>query len=214
MPPAGRVDRFVEACAQMMEANPDGVNYIFCNEMNNPREWPEGPPLTPEDFIKCYSALWERKPEGALLWPGAIDPYNPGWGDWRVVWPNILNSLPGADGIAIHAYTHGPSPSLILDDMRFGNAPLQGIHYNFRVIEELLEAVPSRFRSLPCVVTEANHLYRENGDIGWEHDADDWVEAAYEYARGRVSGVCLFRHNYDQWNYGQYSRILQALREV
>jgi len=147
--------------------------------------------------------------------PGAIDPFNPGWGDWRYVWKGVLESLDGMDGLALHTYTHGPGLDLIWGKRKFGDVPLSGVYYDLRVLESQQAIVPVGLRRLPQIVTECNHFVRADGQIGWKADAGEWVRQAYAYCREqRVSGVCLFRFNHTDWRFGNLPDVLEAIKEI
>lgn len=137
------------------------------------------------------------------------------WGDWRKSWAWVLSTIDGADFLALHAYTHGPDPTLIWGTKKFSDDPLKGVYYDMRVLESQQDIIPARFQDRPVVITETNHWVRNDGSVGWESDAADWVREAYKYfARKGVVGACLFRHGYEQWRYGDIPGILDALREI
>ncbi len=206
MPEPCDIQRFEEACLKTIERNPHAEAFIYGNEMNNRREWPKGPALTPEYYVESYNRLYFNVPEGTKLIPGAIDPYNPGWGDWRETWKWVLDNILGAEGIAFHAYSHGVE---FEEDKVFGDDPLKGVFYNLRVIESLQAVVPSRFSGLPQFVTETNPL--ADGSRTWP-DAPHWVKRAYEYFESRkVTTACLFRFNHNDWAMGHLPDVLQAI---
>ena len=211
MPRPDELAVFKRACLDTMARNPRAHAFVICNEMNNPREWPRDFTLTPAYYRNFYQGVYEEKPPGAQVWPGSIDPFNAGWGDWRVVWQEVLASIE-LDGVALHGYTHGPDPQLIWHEKRFTHPPLIGVYYDLRVVETQLSIIPIQHRNKEMVVTETNHYVRRDGSVGWEADAGLWVSQAYSYfATLGIDGACLFRHNYDQWNYSQYPMILEAL---
>jgi hypothetical protein len=93
------------------------------------------------------------------------------------------------------------------------HAPLIGVYYDMRVLESQQDIIPSRFWDLPMVVTETNHWVKNDGSVGWEPGADNWVKEAYKYfASQGVMGACLFRHGYIDWRYGDLPNILGALK--
>ena len=213
MPGPDRLAEFEQACIETMEKNPEAWAFVYCNEMNNAREWPAGYSLTPEYYRDSYNRIWAAKPAGARLMPGAIDPYNAIWGDWRRVWRDILDSITDCDGLAWHAYTHGPEVELIWGERRFGDEPLVGVFYDLRVLEDLQATVPEQFADRIQVVTESNHLTRWDESIGWEADSGAWVREAFEYFASRgVAGACLFRFGYEDWRFGDLPEVLDALR--
>ncbi len=214
MPAPNELQPFEQACIQTLQANPHAWAFLYCNEMNNSREWPRGHDITPSYYTNSYNRVWAHKPTHCRLFPGAIDPYNPGWGDWRKTWKDVLNRITGCDGLALHAYTHGPELHKIWHDKRFDSHPLTGIFYDLRVLESQQAIVPARFAGKPQVITETNHLTNKAG-IGWEPDADEWVKDAMEYFRTQsIAGACLFRYNYTDWAFQHLDKILQVLKET
>ena len=215
MPAPGDLAAFEGAYLETMRRNPAAWAFIYCNEMNNSREWPDGYVLTPEYYVQSFNRVWAAKPAGMRLFLGAIDPFNSGWGDWRQCWRWVMDNITDCDGLAMHAYTHGPELGLIEGHRQFSDAPLTGVYYDLRVLESQQEIVPPRFQSKPIVVTETNHFTRENGDIGWDSDTGEWVRQAYRYfAQRGVQGACLFRFNHNDWRFGDKPQVLEALREV
>jgi hypothetical protein len=213
MPSSDKLAAHEDAVVETMHLNPDAWGFIYGNEPNNSREWPGDHPLTPPYYLASYNRVWARKPAGARLSPCAIDPYNPGWGDWRKSWYDVLCGITGCDFLALHSYTHGPDPGLIWHKKEFMHAPLIGVYYDMRVLESQQDIIPSRFWDLPMVVTETNHWVKNDGSVGWEPGADNWVKEAYKYfASQGVMGACLFRHGYIDWRYGDLPNILGALK--
>lgn len=214
MPAPDKLEAHENAVVETMRLNPDAWGFVYGNEPNNKREWPWEYGLTPQYYKDSYNRVWLQKPAGARLSPCAIDPYNAGWGDWRQSWYDVLCQITGADFLALHAYTHGPDPDLIWHEKKFTHDPLIGVYYDMRVLESQQDIMPARFWSLPVVVTETNHWVRNDGEIGWEPDAGNWVQEAYRYFAGEVEGACLFRHGHTDWNYGSLPNILEALKSV
>lgn len=215
MPVPSRLQAHEDAVVRTMELNPQAWGFVYGNEPNNKREWPGHFELTPTYYRDSYNRIWARKPAGAKLSPCAIDPYNGGWGDWRVNWATVLSQITGCDFLALHAYTHGPNPALVWGIKQFSDVPLVGVFYDLRVLQSQMYIIPDRFKSRPIVVTETNHWVKWDGTVGWEADAGGWVAEAYKYFKQQgVAGATLFRHGYEQWRYGNLPNILNALKEV
>lgn len=213
MPAPDELDAFKDACLRTMRLNPRAWGFSLCNEMNNSREYPRGYVLMPQYYLDFYNSVYSQAPPDARILPGAIDPYNAGWGDWRMSWRYVLDRIKGAVGLTFHAYTHGPALEKILSTEEFSHRPLLGVYYDLRVLESQQAIVPERFRELPQIVTETNHWIKRSGEIGWEPDTGKWVKDAYAYFRSRgVIGACLFRFNYNDWRYGDKPEILEALK--
>lgn len=219
MPHQDILTRFEEACVETVRLNPDAWGFSYCNEPNNPREWPVGDfQLTPAYYVASYNRLYRLIPQYTRFAPAAIDPTNAGWGDWREVWGDVLEiGLLGAEFLGFHAYCHGPNLSFITHDRVFEHAPLAGVFYDLRMLESQQEIVPARFAALPQVVLETNHLFTRDLDemaVGWL-DSGEWVRAAYDYFAGQgVAGACLFRFNHDVLRFGDKARVLEALRTL
>lgn len=207
MPGEDFLQAYEDACIETMWLNPNAELFIYGNEMNNQREWPVNKALTPEYYLRSYNRVWANAPKGARLAPGAIDPFNPGWGDWRVCWKRVLENITGADALVFHAYSHG---TVYDHNQQFGDDPLKGVYYNLRVLESQQAIVPTRFRVLPQYVTETNHG-APPAPIHWEDDGR-WVRDAYAYfaSRGVLTG-CLFRYNHDDWRLSHLPQVLAAV---
>lgn len=216
MPVPHQLAAFEAACVETMRLNPAAWGFVYCNEANNEREWPHGYNLTPTYYKDSFNRVYGQKPHEVRLLVGAADPTNPGWGDWRISWGEVLDGLDGCDGFALHAYTHGSDPALIWHDKRFGDEPLVGVHYDLRMLEDQQSVIPPRFAHLPQVVTESNHLTKLNSSKwGWDPGAGEWVREAYRYFASRdVIGVTLFRFSHTGWRFGDLPTILAALREL
>jgi len=215
MPGPDQITAFENACIGTMRTNPTAWGFVYCNEMNNSREWPAGFSLAPDYYQESYNRVWAAKPDGARLLPGAIDPYNPGWEDWRVAWNAVLGRLDGCDGLTWHAYTHGPDPALIWHHKQFGDDPLTGVFYDLRVLESQQAIIPDKLKDKIQVVTECNHFVKRDGKIGWEADSGQWVTGAYQYFASRgVAGACLFRFNHNDWKFGNLPAVLCELRNI
>jgi hypothetical protein len=223
MPGPGELGAFEAACVDTVKRSleglsvkeQDGVYWIYGNEMNNRREWPKDFELTPEYYVASFNRVWFELPPVALFGPGAIDPFNPGWGDWRETWAWALNHIIGADCIAMHAYCHDADLNRIDSDQRFSDAPLIGVHYDLLVASDQLDILPSWATSVPLLITECNHYERDDGAVGWNDDADEWMRLAYQKLAGLgIDAVCWFRYNYDQWKMNDKPLLLQALREL
>jgi hypothetical protein len=224
MPGPDKVAGYEMACFETVDRSLEGLTdeekaqvfWIYCNEMNNPREWPDGYDLTPEYYQDSYNWVWDHIPSGAQFGPGAIDPYNPGWGDWRETWRWVLENIVSAECIAIHAYCHDADLNRIDSDQRFSDDPLQGVHYDLLVASDQINILPSWARAdVPLLITECNHYRRDDGPVGWNADADEWMELAHrKLASLGFDAVCWFRFNHDQWRMNDKPRLLDVLRNI
>ena len=207
---------YEDACVETMRLNSAAWGFVYSNEMNNSREWPEGEAILPLGYAASYNRVWQQRPAGVRLSPGAIDPMNPGWGDWRQSWSWVLTEIDGAEFLALHTYSHGSEWDRIWGIHEFGHDPLKGVYYDLRVLESQKKIIPARFADLPIVVTETNHLLKTNGEIGWDDAAGGvWVREAFRYFQEQgVAGVCCFRYGFEQWRWGGNRSVETALAGV
>ena len=190
IPDPDRFDAFAQACAAWVRksANPNdplhGCHiWIIGNELNNPREWPgndvsqgnNGREITPENYAECFNrvrdAIKAVQPD-AIVCLGAIDPYHPN--SCKAFWARMFPKIRELDGIAIHAYTHGSDPNLIIDTKKFDNDPLTWQFFNFQAYRTTLELVPARFRDRPVFLTESDQV------VDWADTNSGWVRKAYD----------------------------------
>lgn len=97
-------------------------------------------------------------------------------GDWVKYFADLLAAIgPGnLDGITLHTYTHGASPSLITSEEKLGDPRFAQRRFHFRAYQDFMAAIPAAMRSLPVYITETNQ-----GDNAWENANSGWVRAAY-----------------------------------
>jgi murein DD-endopeptidase MepM/ murein hydrolase activator NlpD len=225
---------FARRCANFVRNSSGPSIYIIGNEMNNPREWPQGKPIMPEDYARCFNLVYQRikdvKPE-AIVCPGAIDPYNAQllfqqnspYGDIRLYWQTMLDNIPVCDGLAVHAYTHGPDPRSVEDEQRvFGQHPLETVRYHFWVFEDVLNATPDRFRQLPVYLTETDHIFIDREDnLGWQDVNSGWIWTMYQQVnewnqRGgqQIHAALVYRYpNLDEWRFVDKANVVQDFKQ-
>ena len=220
-------DRFARRCGHFAR-NSRGVSiYVIGNEMNNPREWPQGQRIAPDHYAGCFNLVYRRIKEAdpnAIVCPGAIDPFHGQTGDIRVYWRTLLQGIEACDGLAVHAYTHGPDPSLVEDEATtFTNDPLKGVRFNFWVFEDVLKAAPDRFRALPVYLTEANHIFVDQANnLGWQNVNNGWVWTMYQQVddwnkRGgqQIHAALLYRYPpIDEWHIVDQANVVQDFRQA
>lgn len=216
VPPPEQYGNFVTRVKNFV-AQSQGCNiWIIGNEQNNPREWPGnddgrgGIAITPEGyaalFNSCYVAIHEVQPS-AIVMPGAVDGYNAQIGYsapeyMRRLWAAIKK----ADAICMHAYTHGPNKALITAETKFGDAPMQGVYYDFLNFESLRAKLPQWAWKLPIYITETNHLYLEDSPnpqpptFGWLDVQTGWIQEMYRFVDSwnrvhaqQIRCACLYR---------------------
>jgi len=202
---------FARRCANWVKRSRGCNIWLIGNEPNNPREHPEGQQITAERYAECFNRVYEAIKEvqdNATVVPAAIDPTNAAMGDCREYFWSVLSDMDALDGIALHAYTHGPDPRLVVSDERFNHAPLTWQFYHFRMFETFMEAIPVSLRHLPVYITEANHLFQTHEeDAGWVNQNEGWVWAMYQRVdewnrRGGQQIHCALLYRYppiDAW---------------
>ncbi len=248
LPESKYYDGFATACARFAEQclkrdlPPDRYTWtiVIANEQNNPREHPGGehnpleritPELYAQAFNKTYARIKAVLPN-AVVCPGAIDPYN--YLPWKRYTPLeyfrlMLANITELDGIALHAYTHGPSIEAITSLRTFGRQgenPLYDHYYDFQTYRLFIENIPPRWKHVPVYITEINHL--DSGDPHnqcWVNDTRGWVSAVYaEINRWnsipQAQQICaglLYRWTGDQWQLdnkpGVHNDFRQALTQ-
>ena len=200
IPTPDRYDEFAQRCANWVQTAQAQIPgrpelhrrvWIIGNEMNNPREWPEegrnpSKAIQPEQYADCFNRVRravQAQVPSAVVVPGAIDPYNAAWGNPLDYWNRMISRIEDLDGFSLHAYTHGPSPSLITSLGTFGNDPLLWQYFDFRCYTTFLDAVPQKWRGKPVYLTETNQTPHD-GQPAWTGGRNGWVPEAYrEIAR-------------------------------
>lgn len=225
LPMPNQYDNFATRCRRFVKNSTGARIFLIGNEMNNPREWPggvNGQPLRPEDYARCFNLVYQRIKDAvpeAKVCAGALDPYNavlanPPYsspaGDIRVYWRTMLDNITACDGLAVHAYTHGPDPAN-LEDKQSSFDPgtaLKNVRYHFWCFEDVLNATPDKFRSLPVYLTETNHIFTNTPqNLGWIDQNKGWVWTMYQQVdewnkRGgpQIHAALLYRYpDVDQW---------------
>jgi hypothetical protein len=231
LPLPAQYANFATRCGNFAR-NSQGVSiYIVGNEMNNAVEWPNGQPITPENYANCFNQVYQQikaaKPN-AIVCPGAIDPYqsNQSFADMRIYLQTMLNNITTCDGLAIHAYTHGPDPRLVESQVTFGNAPYLDVRYNFWVFEDVLNRVPARFKNLPVYMTETDHYCtdpnNQGNTLGWSNVNSGWVWSMYQQVdewnkRGGQQILCALVYRYpprDEWVFANKPGVVQDFKDA
>lgn len=236
LPRSSRYADFARRCGNFARNTRGAHVYVIGNEMNNPREWPNGQPIWPEDYARCFNLVYQRIKEAnpdAIVCPGAVDPYNSGlflpphnspYGDMRRYWKTMLENIAACDGLAIHSYTHGPDPRLVENtSIVFGNPPLETVRYHFWAFEDTLDATPERFRQLPVYLTETNHLFPVTEPFwGWRDVNEGWVWTMYQQVdewnkRGgqQIHAAILYRYPpRDEWVFFNKPRVIEDWKQA
>ncbi len=238
IPRPDKLAAFEDAVAQTLN-NAIGVTAThYCNEINNGSEAPgwdprinaPGPnyfPLTPDYYIQSYNRVWYKIRSNVKLGPAPLDPYygppfpylaySSNNRDW---WLAILNGIAGADALFFHSKTQDNNPDNIRSAAHFGGDPLTWQYYHFRTIENGLNDVPSRFKTLPAYVTEANPQVKGDKKLGWEANNSRWISESVNYLQTwnaavgtqPVSGAIFYRWHHDEWRLDDKPAILNQIK--
>ncbi|MBN1815029.1 MAG: M23 family metallopeptidase [Anaerolineae bacterium] len=226
IPHSSKYADFAKRCANWVARSQGCKIWVIGNEPNNPREHPLGQQITPERFAECFNLVYEAikdvQPD-AVVTLGAIDPTSAEMGDCRQYFLSVLDDLDAVDGIALHAYTHGPDPRFIISDKKFDDPPLTWQYYHFRMFETFMAAIPESLRHLPVYITETNHLFKSGeGDHGWVDQNEGWVWAMYQRVdewnrRGGQQIHCALLYRYphvDDWVIRGKGLVIQDFQQV
>lgn len=173
---------FARRCANFVATSEGIAAVIIGNEPNHSNEWPRENgrkvQIDPIDYARCYgecrSAIKSTRGDLPVL-VAAIAPWNNEAGDWLAYLKRVVNQLwDGADGFALHAYTHGSDPALI-----FSDEMQHGWYWHFRVYRQQMvairEIVKGAVASMLFIITETNQ-----GDGAWLDVNKGWVQNAYK----------------------------------
>lgn len=224
-PARAHYDRFVRWCIDSIRDSQGVWGHIIGNEPNRAGERPDyqspiqpGTPILPSHVSYIVNAVWHHLPQAARVSPPAIDPTNVETMDPREYWRAIVANLDGAEFFALHGYSYGMNQPPDSAD-KFQHMPWQ--YHSFRMWQPLVQVLVenARFGRAPLVITETNHLQREDGQNGWEPNADGWIARMYDYTRRwnalpgdqYVHGVCLYRLRGDTWQIDDKPALTQAL---
>lgn len=199
---------FAQRCGNYVERS-KGIDVVIVgNEPNHKNEWPHGQPIDALDYARCYgwarTAIRAARP-GLPVLVGAMAPWNNSSGDWLTYLARVTNNLwGGADGFALHAYTHGPDPALI-----YSEEVKHGWKWHFHTYREQLFKIKAIVKgasaNLLFAITETNQ-----GDGPWLNVDSGWVQNAYDDVVDwnvnnpdlLVRGLVLYRSNVDdQWSF-------------
>jgi nucleoid-associated protein YgaU len=221
---------FAVRCGNFAENSTGCHIWIIGNEMNHPNEWPGGPQgqmIAPEMYADCYKRCYTQIHRRAGHGPdqvvvGAVAPWNASTqylgnerGDWIKYLADTLALLGGkCDGIALHAYTHGPEPTRITSFDRM-DAPFKDRYYEFRTYRQFMQVIPPSLRGLPVYVTETDQ------NDPWARRNTGWVQAAYaeidewnqDETHQKIRCLLLYRWlAHDQWSFADTQEVKDDFR--
>lgn len=206
IPTPDRYADFAQRCAAYVAAGQGCSRWIIGNEPNHEQERPNGQPISPQDYARCFAlcraAIRAVRADAQVL-IAAIAPWNVQTGDWLRYFRAVLDTVgQSCDGIALHTYTHGADPALVTSEAKM-KPPYGDRRFHFRAFRDFLESVPEALRGLPVYITETNQ-----GDGPWVDANTGWVQAAYKEidrwnqtaGTQKIHCLALYRWpNYDQW---------------
>ncbi len=255
LPESKDYEAFAQTCARWVELylKHDEVKQSYYtwiiqigNEQNNPAEHPGDvgvirEHITPELYARAFNLVYKAikavLPQ-AIVVPGAIDPYNsqplPGLGHRRYrpldYFQAMLDGIEALDGFVLHAYTHGPSIEAITWLRTFTDPFMADHYFDFQTYRLFMERIPAKWKDLPVLITETNHVCRppcapacDHPEFhGWIDANIGWIRAVYEeidrwnrtpYAQ-QIWGVLLYRWMGDQWSLRDKPRTLEDFRQA
>jgi len=212
IPHPDHYDAFAQRVQNYVKASRGCSRWIIGNEMNHAQERPDGRPILPREYARCFNwcrdaiyALPDHERDEVLV--GAVAPYNnqtayPGneSGDWIQYFGDIQRHISGCDGFSIHAYAREQTPESVASDDKMG-APFSAYHNGFRCYRDWLDAIAPEHRGKPVYITEFNAMGP------WRDVDTGFVVAAYREAYAwneahpdrPISCLALYRWQYDQW---------------
>jgi len=216
LPGPGQTQDFIDNVVYMVKNTPGLAGLVIGNEMNNPREHPRGHTLVPQYIAGVYNAI--RQQVDIPMSVGAFDPFNAEMGDPRDMLREVYSLIEGAEFIDTHGYVRGSDPDQVGSEARFADDPMRWQALNYPgCVENLLKALPSGYHDKPIYVTEFNHITRDNGLVGWDHDrsAAEVVSRAYEAAKKLgYRGLCLYRWRGDNWRLYNNEFIREVVKSI
>lgn len=207
IPTSDQYGNFAWRVAHFIAASKGCDTWIIGNETNHSQERPNGQTITPPMYIDCFKQVHAAVSDHAGtrhgLIPAPVALWNVESGDWleyqAAIWEGLWQL---SAGVAIHTYSHGPSPSLITSPEKMG-APYQDRFYHFQAYRDLMARVPQRMRGLPAYITETDQ------NDPWVDNNTGWVQAAYaeidrwNKSPGTQKIYCLALYRWpkhDQWS--------------
>jgi predicted flap endonuclease-1-like 5' DNA nuclease len=255
LPTSDKYLDFAETCARWValhlkhdEVAADSYSWLIqvANEQNNVSEHPREhgalkENITPELYAAAFNAVYQRIKAvlpNALVAPGAIDPYHSspmqlaGNKRYRPIdyYQEMLDKIDALDALLLHAYTHGPSVERVTALTTFGDPFMSDHYFDFQTYRHFLERVPARWRHVPVLITESNHVCRGSNapacddphQHGWENANIGWVRAVYDEINQwnqrphaqQILGLLLYRWMGDAWRLRDKDQVLEDFRQV
>jgi hypothetical protein len=193
IPTPDKYDDFAQRVGNYVAASQGCHIWLIGNEPNLEWEWPQGQPITPEQYAQCYAKCWQQihsRPghENDQVVAAAVGPWNirtkyPGneSGDWVQYFGDMLAAIREqgvpVDAISVHTYTQDYDPHRDLSDLVFSEVKMEDgfdrYYKHFRAYQDFMRAIPRDLRRVPVYLTEANR----NGP--WTDHNTGWIQNAY-----------------------------------
>lgn len=172
---------FAQRAANFVAGSQGCSVWLISNEPNHSIERPAEQPITYESYAECYTLCRNAIKslpghENDQVCVAAIAPWNVETGDWLHYFEEMLLlavEFGGVDAIALHTYTHGSDPALILDEAKM-DPPYDNRLYHFRAYQDFMARIPAELRHVPVYITETDQ------DDEWENVNRGWVQEAYK----------------------------------
>lgn len=210
---------FAQRVANFVAGSQGCSVWLISNEPNHSIERPAEQPITYESYAECYTLCRNAIKalpghENDQVCTAAIAPWNVETGDWLYYFEEMLLlavEFGGVDAIALHTYTHGSDPVLILDEAKM-DPPYDDRLYHFRAYQDFMARIPAELRHVPVYITETDQ------DDEWENVNRGWVQEAYAEIDGwnrqpntqSIRCLCLYRWpRYDKYRLEDKTEVQQ-----
>lgn len=222
IPTPDRYGDFAERVANYIVGSRGAEYWLIANEPNHHNERPQGQLIEPIMYADCFNQCYElvkwSMPHAQLL-TAAVAPWDattsyPGNenGDWVRYFHDLLRAIDACDGIALHTYARGDSPSAISSEAKM-LYPFEAYYNGFRCYRDFIEAIPKTKRDLPLYITEFDEINP------WTDANTGIVQAAYreidewnQSHRPAIYCLTLYRWRDDQWQFATKNGVQADLR--
>jgi len=228
IPEPQHYEAFAQRAANFVAASEGCTRWIIGNEPNVLWERPNGRPIAPTDYARCYNlcraaikALPGHADDEVLI--AAVGPWNNQTtyagneaGDWIVYFADVQRAVAGLDGIALHTYSqHGQTPEGVATNAKM-RAPFTHRTYGFQTYREWMDAILPRYRGLPVYITETN------AGGPWRDENTGFVQRAYQeiftwnkaHPDRAIWCLALYRWQTDKWIIRDKSSVIADFREA
>lgn len=218
---------FAQRVANFVAGSQGCTRWIIGNEMNHSNERPDGKPVTPTDYARCYNlcrsaikGLLNHRDHEVLI--GAIAPWNnqttydgnPA-GDWIRYFEDVQRAVAGCDGFALHTYARAQDPQAIWTHDRM-KPPFEHYHNGFQTYTDWMHAIRDEYQGLPCYITEFDCLEPwRDANTGVVRQAYQDVHAWNERYPGKpIHCLAVYRWQYDRWTFKDKPGVIADFYEA